>query len=227
MNLLESMIAVVAPPHCVGCGVEGTNLCNRCMNAKIMYFGERCVGCNMLSLGARTCRNCRARGLPSHVWVAASYQGPAQRLVHKYKFDHSRSVAVSIADLMLGSLPVGINLEDFVVVHIPTATTRVRERGFDHCRLLARQISEQLGLEKLDALGRLGQDTQVGANRSQRISKSASQYYVKNRRAVFAKKVLLVDDIVTTGATLTAATRVLRQASAVEINALIFAKRII
>lgn len=226
MSFLESVIAVVAPPDCMGCGSEGTNLCSRCRDSSIMYFGERCGGCNILSPGSKTCPKCRAHGLPSKIWIGASYKGPAQRLVYRYKFDHSRSVADSIATLMLEALPPALNLDEYVVVHIPTATVRVRERSFDHCQLLAKQISGRLGLKRMEVLGRLGQDTQVGSSRSQRIVRAQSQYYVKNHRTPYAKKILLIDDVMTTGATLTAATRALRHANAVEVSALIFAKKL-
>lgn len=200
-------------------------MCFRCRNSRIMFFGERCGGCNALSPNSKTCRNCRARGLPSHIWIGANYKGPAQRLVYRYKFDHSRSVADSIAGLMVEALPPTVNLDEYIVVHIPTATARVRERSFDHCQLLAKQISERLGLRRMEVLGRIGQDTQVGSTRSQRISRAQSHYYVKNHHAPYARKILLVDDVMTTGATLIAATRALRHANAVEVRALVFAKK--
>jgi predicted amidophosphoribosyltransferase len=100
----------------------------------------------------------------------------------------------------------------------------VRERGFDHARLLAKQIANGLNAEYSPALTRLGQSQQVGAKRFQRLNQQAGNYRVRQPLIVRGRNVLLVDDVVTTGATLKAATKALRQAGAAHVDALIFAK---
>ena len=113
-----------------------------------------------------------------------------------------------------------------MIVPVPTATGRVRERGFDHAALLARQVAKDLGLPVSRPLGRLGQSRQVGAKRPQRQIQMADKIWVKNRGAVAGQQILLIDDVVTTGATLKEASKVLRQVGATRVDALIFAKRL-
>jgi len=115
---------------------------------------------------------------------------------------------------------------NYLIVPVPTATGRVRERGFDHAALLARQVAKDLGLPVSRPLGRLGQSRQVGAKRPQRQIQMADKIWVKNRGAVAGQQILLIDDVVTTGATLKEASKVLRQVGATRVDALIFAKRL-
>lgn len=116
--------------------------------------------------------------------------------------------------------------DDYLIVPVPTATTRRRQRGFDHAELLARRLSANLHMPTLFALGRRGQTRQVGAKRSVRTTQLASSFYVRRSNKIKGRNILLVDDVVTTGSTLRAVTKTLRTAGAKGVNALVFAKRL-
>lgn len=172
--------------------------------------------------------------MPAHVWVAVVYRGVAARLVYKYKFDHQRQLAEFMAAQIVDVLNAVVSTEsvntqfgnNVLVVPVPTATKRTRERGFDHSKLLARQLATSLGLQYADVLGRIGQKSQVGASRHDRISQSKNEYYIKTPRLVSGYKIILVDDVVTTGATLIACSKVLRASGALSVDAAVFAKKI-
>jgi ComF family protein len=231
MSLIEAAISWLTPLDCVVCGIEGEALCLACANAEILPYGERCFSCGALSIGSRTCKSCRRLGAPTYVWVSTDYAGVAKDLIVSYKFNHNRSAAGNISSIMAESLLSFNNDSDleqkrYVLVPVPTASSRVRQRGFDHSMLLARKLAEELGAAYSPALVRHGQAQQVGANRSVRFAQAASAYSVKDVQAIRGKNILLVDDVVTTGATLSGAARQLRKAGAKSVNALIFAKRL-
>lgn len=232
MSVFEAAIGWLAPPLCVGCGGEGASLCAECSPAKILPFGERCAFCGTVSKASRSCQNCRRGGVPSHVWVTTNHEGLARDLLHNYKFGQQRAAADSIAHLMTTTLNQlhpdvrGLTSHKYLVVPVPTATKRVRERGFDHSALLAKKIANQLKLDYRPALGRLGQTRQVGAKRADRLTQMDGKFWVKRPAAVRGWQILLTDDVITTGATLRAAAKVLRQAGALRVDALIFAKRL-
>lgn len=113
---------------------------------------------------------------------------------------------------------------DYLVVPVPTATERVRQRGFDHARLLAKKVAEQLDLELVVPLRRYGQANQVGARRALRLKQQEGVYQITAPEKVAGRNVLIIDDVVTTGATLRAVTKALRRAGAKRVDALIFAK---
>lgn len=230
MSLLDSVIGLLAPPRCIVCGVEGSALCAACASTKIIPYGERCFACGAVSPGARTCERCRGRA-PRYVWVTTNYEAAARELVKIYKFGHQRAAAESIANLMVGTL---LNFSDFekvrelnyLIMPVPTATSRIRQRSFDHSAYLARQIARKLKARHLNALARIGQSRQVGAERSVRLRQPIGNYLVRYPNLVSGQNILLIDDVVTTGATLRAVTKALRAAGASRVDALVFSKRL-
>ena len=224
MSLADTIIGLIAPPACVGCGREGQLLCSDCIESQLIAFGERCGGCGRLSPAHKTCLACRSSKLPSHIWITSNYSGSAKDLIYAYKFDHQRSAAPIMAKLMAET--IGSIKKDYLIVPIPTATKRVRQRGFDHALMLATHLSRETGITDINALARIGQKSQVGAKRSERIRQSSGEYWVRLPQMVNGRRILLVDDVMTTGATLRSATNVLRLAGAKSIDAVVFAKKI-
>jgi ComF family protein len=162
------------------------------------------------------------------VWVGANYESAASELVKEYKFKQLRPAADSMALSMVSAFERlgGTTKQDYLVIPVPTASSRIRQRGFDHADYLAMKVAKKLGLKKLNALTRVGQTRQVGSERSIRLAQLSGQYIVKYPEFVIGRNILLVDDVVTTGATLRAATKVLRAAGATRVDALVFAKRL-
>jgi competence protein ComFC len=231
MSLLETMVGWLAPSLCVGCGAEGTSLCVACATSEILSFGERCFSCDALSEKSRTCLKCRQNGAPNSVYVSTTYDGIAKDLLQKYKFGQHRAASSSITSLMAETF-ISLNgyeaiaQSNYLVIPVPTATSRVRQRGFDHADLLARMLANKLKLQKGKPLIRFGQTRQVGVSRLSRLRQLEGSYFVRKPELVAGKNILLVDDVVTTGATLRAATKELKKAGARRVDSLVFAKRL-
>ncbi len=231
MSLLETAIGWVAPPQCVTCGREGSALCVACSTSEIVPYGQQCWLCNRVSAGGRTCPKCRAGGSPRFVWITTNYAGAARDLIKIYKFGHQRAAARSLSQLMVETLhdfnsPAELTKLNYLMVPIPTATSRIRQRGFDHSVLLAKTVGRQLGVECANSLGRLGQSRQLGAKKSERLFQTKDSYFVRLPRITKSRNILLIDDVITTGATLKAVTKVLRAAGAKRVDALVFAKKL-
>jgi ComF family protein len=227
MSLLELTIGWISPPQCVGCSDEGSVLCNDCTEANVVQFGERCGYCSVLSSKSKTCSNCLKKGLPSHIWITTTYDGLISELVRNYKFDHQRHIADELAKQMAGTyLQIAPKqTQEQLIVPVPTATKRVRERGFDHAVLLAEEIAQELNLPCARLLGRLGQVSQVGRHRNLRLTQLDGVYYTRHSSQLKGKSIMLVDDVMTTGATLISATKALKTAGALKVDALVFAMR--
>jgi ComF family protein len=231
MRLLEKTIGWLAPPTCIVCGLEGATLCLNCSENEIIPFGMRCWRCNKVSNRSKTCESCRHTGSPAHVWMSTDYEGAPKELLRIYKFKHQRLAAESLVDLMVETFLTfnsdeDITRKDYLLVPIASATSRVRQRGFDHTALLAKKAAHRLRLEYAPSLGRLGQSRQVGARREQRMAQLEDMFYVRTPRLVKNRSIILVDDVITTGATVSAATKALRAAGAKSVDALVFAKKL-
>ena len=112
---------------------------------------------------------------------------------------------------------------DMKVVALPTITRHVRERGFDHMAKLARALAKQNGLEMAQALVRGNNAVQVGASMEKRQEQAKTAYVVRadiNREANY----LLIDDVWTTGSSMLAAAKTLREAGCKHLNIAVIAK---
>jgi predicted amidophosphoribosyltransferase len=138
------------------------------------------------------------------------------------KFGRTKQAAQVIAAYLNETVP---DLpSNTLVTFVPTATSRVRQRGYDQTQLIARAFAKRRGLTYTFLLVRHGQSRQVGSDRKHRFDQASKNYSVLK---VIPKntEVLLIDDILTTGATLESGAKLLKQSGAKTINAAIFAQK--
>ena len=158
------------------------------------------------------------------VWAPVAYTGPARDVVRALKFRGAWRVADAMAAAVVASAPVGWLGGDVVLVPVPLHPARLRSRGFNQAERLAQGVSRRTGLPVTIALVRGGSKaTQMGLGRGERLRRVAGSVAVASGAAV-PSRVVLVDDVVTTGATLAACRDVLRAAGALEVRAIAYAR---
>lgn len=223
MALLEKLIATIAPHECLICGLEGQLLCKRCARQSLQQLPPRCYRCRATSDMSQTCQKCQRVSKLKHVWVGSDYQGVAEALVKRLKFNRTQTAAVIMAEHLVEALPT-LNHKNYLVTHIPTATSRVRERGYDQAKLLARELAVRLDLEFATILARHGQARQVGAKREARLGQLRGSFEVIKPQVVSGRKIVLVDDVLTTGATMELAAAALKKAGVKQVDGVVFAQ---
>lgn len=217
--MFDRLLSIIAPHYCLGCDREGTLLCQECSGG-LPVLAERCYRCHSLSPSGRTCVKCR-RQSPLHTVTAATQYGElAKDLVWKLKFAHAPAAAESIAHIIRDR----VVFDDAILVYVPTATARVRQRGFDQALLIGRQLSRTTGLPNRSYLRRMGQARQVGAGKRERTEHLKTAFRAVNEPTLQGAHIILVDDVLTSGATLEAAARTLKTAGAGRIDAVVFAQ---
>jgi predicted amidophosphoribosyltransferase len=149
-----------------------------------------------------------------------SYGGFGGELIRRLKYHGAIAAAQDIADSLSNILPD----DDCILTYLPTATGRVRARGFDQARLVARAVAAKTGYQFVPLLRRLGQADQVGTGREARFAQASSAFRVVNRSLLSAQKVVLIDDVITTGASLDSAAKVLKSAGAKRIYGVVFCR---
>jgi ComF family protein len=155
--------------------------------------------------------------------VASEYYQPLAGAIKSYKFKRNRALARPLACLLAEQLPY-FKFPP-VIVPIPTATTRIRRRGYDHAKMLAEALAKQTSWACVALLRRVGQTRQVGAKRISRIEQLKGAFRPVRRDMILGSNILLVDDVITTGATVSEAARVLKLAGAKSVSAVALAQK--
>lgn len=220
MKLVEQFFRILAPASCLRCDEEGELLCAWCRVEALPGMTERCYKCNALSPNAATCRTCRRKSPIRHLWVRTDYTEVARQLVHTMKFAYTKEAALYLATEIATCLPA--LPADTIVTYVPAATSHVRQRGFDHAQTIAKELARRLNLPYLPTLARQGQQRQVGVGRQQRLHQMEGAFRLRGQ--VAASRVLIIDDVLTTGATIESAALVLVRAGAKVVDGVVFAR---
>jgi predicted amidophosphoribosyltransferase len=202
---VRTLVSLVAPPLCAICGSRSSSdavLCERC---------ERDLA---------TAPRVIEPGPPGvDLAVAASpFYGPARRLVHGLKYGRRLSLAGQAAAAMMRALPP--RQLAGAVVPVPAGPWRWRWRGFDPAEEIAHALAARAELPVVDCLRRAGARRQVGRRRSDRLANPPRVWAA----AACPREALLVDDVWTTGATLSACAWALREAGSRRVIALTLAR---
>ncbi len=222
MNVLERIISIYAPHSCVGCGVVGSILCTSCHD--VLPVPEPCCyRCKAPSLRGQTCLACRSETCLVSVNSATQYAAVAKNLVWSLKFDRAQAAADSIGRLLAERYSNNVT-EDMLVVPIPTATSRVRKRGYDQAVLIAKSFARHTDCSYASLLVRHGSQEQIGASRRQRHDQLQGAFSVKGQAAIQGSRIILIDDVLTTGATAEEAAKLLKSAGARAVGALTFVR---
>lgn len=177
-----------------------------------------CVACGAdAGRAAPLCRECRAQMGGA---IPFPYEGPAGAMVRALKFGGR----LPIADAMAAQIVAHAQPEQGAVVPVPVHPAHRRRRGLDHTGELARAVARRAGLPFADCLVRSGDPLpQVGRGRSERIRGPAGSIAVRSETTP-PREVLLIDDVVTTGATLAACISALRDAGSPHITPIAYAR---
>lgn len=220
MLLIRKIISVIAPDECITCGYEGSLICEACTISEVPLAASTCYRCGEISKNFETCRKCRRKSPLSNVWVVSKYGGIAKDIVTELKFNSRRGAVEPTADLCLGILPI---LENHIITHLPTSPQHIRQRGFDQSKLLAKAISRRR-YHYSPLLRRVNPVHQIGASKAKRQKQLAGAFIAINKYLIKGSKILLVDDVATTGASLEEAARTLKRAGAKQVSAVVFAR---
>lgn len=218
---IRRFIELLAPTNCLGCGVEGAVLCTACLLDAGRKAREKCFQCLKISVGGATCVECRPLTRLAGVSVGTGYDGAVKELIWRLKFHRLREAAEVAAFLVVKALPK--DLVPDVVTSVPVAPVRYRERGYNQSELVARQVAARLGLPYTSLLGRVNAVHQIGLGREERLEQIDGAFY--SMRNLSGQRVLVVDDVVTTGATLSECAKTLAAAGTSEVWGAVVARR--
>jgi ComF family protein len=209
MRLTDAARALLAPPFCWACGAGAQPhepLCGSCKRRL------RWLECEPVELAG------------VEVWAPLAYDGPARAIVRALKFRGAAGVARPMSAPMAAGAPPGLLAGSAALVPVPLHPRRARARGFNQAERLAAALCRRTGMRVDDCLRRRGPagDRQVGRGRAERLAGIAGAVELRPGARPPARA-LLVDDVVTTGATLAACGAALRAGGTTDVAAIAYA----
>jgi ComF family protein len=238
MGLLEGLADLVFAPRCLACGGatgDGRILaCGRCLSRLAPPPAPVCPRCGFPRLrtgrdAGPTCQECFEWPIGLRLARSACLlQGPAAALVHQLKYRGWHRLAGIMADRMASvHLPPDVRRETRIIVPVPTTRLRTRERGYNQAELLARSLAGTTHRTVFCALSRhtaiRSQTTLQPAARRANVAGAFSPVAAYTK-AIAGEHLLLVDDVLTTGATVAACAEVLVGAGARCVSVITFAR---
>lgn len=222
---LGRILDILFPSRCVGCGARGMDLCDRCLSTIRTIDPASCPRCARPSRLGGTCEPCRRyHGPLSGIRAASEYQGTLRKAIHSLKYRHRRTLAVPLARLLEQELrrrPLTVD----VLVPVPLHPRRLAHRGYNQSELLARQLGERLGIPLANCIERTRETgAQAGLKAVERRANVRGAFQCVDRSAAAGRRVGLVDDVCTTGATLEDCARALAEAGSHSIWGVVVAR---
>jgi ComF family protein len=220
--MLQKIVEFIAPAECVACHAQGSSLCAECAQAELTRKVPSCTFCNRLTPGGKTCSTCARKTALKGAYILWRYEDYAKELVRRFKYTNDRSTAKTLA----GYLVEAFGMPDCeVVTAVASDGSSLRSRGYNQSELLAKALAKRAGIPYSPALLRIKHEKQVRLNRAQRLKAVEGNFVCFKPAAVAGKRVLIVDDVITTGATMNECASVLKEAGAKAVWGLAVAKK--
>lgn len=216
------ILDLLFPKYCVNCRKLGSYLCPNCFSFLSFDTYGICLVCDRPSFDNLTHPSCRNRYSIDGVFSGIVYKGVAKKLLYVFKYKpYLSDLQHFLSDLFYESL---IQNETFhkaleakpVVAPIPLSATKLQKRGYNQSEILSLGLARKLKLSSMPLLARVKNTrSQVGLKQKERRDNVQDAFSVLDQKQLLqAPQIILVDDILTTGATLLEAANVLKRAGA-------------
>ncbi len=210
--------------RCLLCGAASDgNMCPSCLGSLPQLPLHLCKVCALPAAESLVCGKCLANPPAFDRTIASlSYAFPVDALVHSLKYQRNLSIAPVLADLLVTRID-GIALPDFIVP-MPLHSARVRERGFNQTLEIARRVAKVTGIALLPAACRRIKNTpsQTGLPWKEREQNIKGAFMCEADLA--GKRIAILDDVMTTGATLNELAKILRKSGATHVDGWVVAR---
>ncbi len=227
-QLTGDLIDFIFPPVCANCGKIGVLLCDSCITSLPTVYEPVCPICGRpLKKSGPQCGRCQESPLSlDQIRAAVLFAGSVPNIIHQLKYNGMFALAEPLAEIMASSWHRWRQPVD-IVVPIPLHPKRERARGYNQSELLSRHLCRMLDLpEEQQALKRIrNTHPQIELSAEDRAA-NVTGAFVADRRRVEGRKILLIDDVCTTGSTLSEAAKSLLEAGAASVSGYCMARAV-
>jgi len=223
-SLKNFLLEIFFPKFCFRCQREGSYLCQDCLATLDILENTFCL-CqepSRLPLAGK-CRNCASLHLDG-LYFAISYKNNLIRaLIHQFKYEpYIKELATSLTLLIIthfNLIQKEFSPENYILVSVPLSKKKLKKRGFNQSEEIGRELSENLKINLIpDCLVKEKETLpQMELAKEERIKNLKGAFSVLNAEKIKDKKIILVDDVYTTGATMEECAKVLKRAGAAQV----------
>jgi len=211
--MFETLLQIFFPITCLLCkNSERNYLCDHC-DRKLPRREQACLICQRKSAIGTTCFTCINATIPDGFYAPYTYRSGLKTIINRAKRSDSERVFENLGSRLAASLPE-MNLTDYVLTAIPLHKSKYRARGFNQSEVLANQISLRTNLRYERLLSRTKKTQEQKKLSLKARNENLKDAFKVTKSNLNGLKILLIDDIVTTGASTLSATRVLKAAGA-------------
>ena len=222
------MLDCLFPRICVGCGRIGEYICAECAAHLPFLYGPLCPHCGQPQASGMLCSSCASTlSSLSSVRSIFRFEGTVRNAVHALKYHNLRAIAPTLAANLAGDATEITAMAD-LLVPVPLHPQRERLRGYNQSELLAREVGVVTGVP-LSARSLRRNKASVSQARSRNLEerrRNVADAFTCADESVSDKRILLIDDVCTTGATLEACAAALRAAGASAVSGLTVAREV-
>lgn len=218
-NIISSTIDIILPQECIGCGRWNTWLCDVCKRSIPLYIDDLCIVCNKPAVYGLVHAGCIHKTPLTGVVASAEDTATLRNVVHCLKYEQVRCFSFFCSELIENRISVHPYLSslmmhtDTVVIPVPLHTERLWERGFNQSEMIARHVFGDL--VRSDVMIKNKKTAQqADLDKKHRATNLHGVFEIIKPEVISGKSVIIVDDIITTGATVTELARVLYNAGA-------------
>ena len=211
--VIHTAMQILFPPRCGGCGARGVWICDGCAS-DIRDYAQNCFFCETRALSTRVCEACAKRfAIEAIYWPWKYNNEKTHKIIGDYKYKGLRGAGPTLAKYLRQTVIERLPDDDWQVLPIPIHKSKERERGYNQSYLLARE----LGLPMIGRALVRSKATPPQArmnSRKERFESMRNAFEVQRPQDIKDKAILLIDDVATTGATLSEAARLLKRVGA-------------
>lgn len=236
MLILRILIDLIYPPNCIQCknhirdDSPSKELCLSCLaniEFNIPPFCPKCSRSLALTPESTRCLSCK-KNAPAFdfAWSACLFKGPLKNLLHQFKYNQKTQLRKPFTQCMISFIEqyhFDINQFDYLLA-IPLFISHQRDRGYNQSALLADEISRHFNIPITKALKRnRNTQSQTQLSQKERFTNILEAFTIKHNSNIKNKNILIIDDLLTTGATTSEAARILKKNGAARVGVLTLA----
>jgi len=224
ISIIHFLLDLLFPIRCFVCGVDGYHVCSKCLSNLPRLENQICIRCAKPAPFGKTHVGCRTKKVPDGVLSALTYKDKqVKELIKTFKFSFIETLAEPLAQTMVETInnhALENYFKDFLIIPVPLHRKRFNWRGFNQAEALAKELSQNLNIPLNTALVKRLKHTKPQTTLTLEERKTNLQNAFTLTSPLTNKKIILVDDVLTSGTTILELTRVLKRAGAREVWAM-------